>query len=416
MPSVAINNVLPVEVIAHILRMATTAPTCYALTKTYVPFQNVPGENVLPESRAALSKLEAASWITKLSIVRVCKAWKSLALEYLYEEVYMGEHAKTLSEALEKSETMFPREGVGRRVRCIVLSAWRPEIKPIPLPEVLRWCPNTEILVKSDDDTTPTPNPDVDLSSIKRFDWRFTRFQLFAERGLHWQNTHQGLDFFRDAMMRSDNVHYLAVGIRYPMSRLSDNPRPHIATHSLTTLRVHHIGPVIRAEIEGWDCPNLTHIITDSSLMWETYSPIFGPRIEVVELIKDESLHSIFALGVVEKCPNLLELNYHVEYGQFPSKPIHQDTLRCIRLYAGRNYMIDLADTWELLKAQFTLFAGPSFPSLRRLVLYGDWDDVLRDSQFVPLKDGVLARGCAVETNSMDVGYVFAAKLRYFYL
>lgn len=396
--STAAIDILPVEVMAYILRIATTTPVCYTLTKTYTPFHNVPGDNVLPETRAALSKLEITSWTTKLSTVLVCKSWRCLALEYLYEEVYMGEKARTLYQTLETSETMFPGEGVGRRVRCVVLSAWRPEIKPVPLIEVLRWCPNVEILVKSDDDTTPTPTPDVDLSSIKRFDWRFIRYQ-YAGRGLHWQNTHLGLDFFRETMTRSDSLHYLTIGIRYPMSRLSDHPRPRIVTHSLTTLRVQHIGPVIRAEIEGWDCPNLTHIITDSSLMWETYSTLFGSRTEVIELVKDESLHSLSALGVVEQCPNLLELNYHVEYGRFPPAPLNQDTLQCIRLHAGRNYMIDHADTWELLKAQFTLFAGSSFPSLRRLILYGDWSDVLCDPQFVPLKDSVLARGCAVETH-----------------
>jgi hypothetical protein len=101
----------------------------------------------------------------------VCKSRRCLALDYLYEEVHVGEHAKSLLESLEKSEILFPGKGSGRRVRCVILSAWRPEIIPVSLLDVFQWCPNVKILVKSDDDIALTPTSGVDLSSIKRFDW-----------------------------------------------------------------------------------------------------------------------------------------------------------------------------------------------------------------------------------------------------
>jgi hypothetical protein len=195
-------------------------------------------------------------------------------------------------------------------------------------------------------------------------------------------------------------MHLLTIGIRYPMSRMSDRLCQPIATHALTTLRIQHIGPVLRAEVEAWDCPNLTHIMSDSSLMWETYSPLFGPRIEVTELIKDESLHILSALGVIEQCPNLRELNYLVEYARFPDPPLYHDSLQCIRLHSGRNYMIDLADTWEWLKTQFSLFAGHLFHALKQIILYGDWSDILRNPQFHSLKDVMLRRGCVMETET----------------
>ncbi|RDB20077.1 hypothetical protein Hypma_013081 [Hypsizygus marmoreus] len=389
---------LPVETLTYILRLATNVPACYTLGgATYYPFHNSDRhENVVLRNQTTLFPAEINSWTTKLALPLVCSLWRLLSFEMLYEEIYIGEraHTDTLLETFEQSELTHPGQGLGRLVRNVVLaSVVRDEV--LPLVDVLRWCPNVEALVKSDDDVTFPPRSDVDLSSITRFDWSWIRHG--DDREIEMENIKQGLAFYEAIASRAPNLQYLSIAIRYPARTVGVFQDLPTVTPSLTALRIQHTESTLRQEIEDWEFPKLTHIITDSSLVWRSFSSLFGPQIEVVEFTVDEALHTAHALGVIGLCPNLREINYHVEFAKFPPQPVYNDSLACVRLHSGRNYMLDSASVWDEIEAQLQVFAGASFPALKRIILYGDWDNVVNDSRFSAWGKKLRDRGCIVE-------------------
>lgn len=371
-------HILPVEILIDIFRLSTQVPNPYRLgDATYWPFRNNMRrrEHPLP--------FEKEIWATKLFLPLVCRIWRELSFGITYEKIHAGEHVGSLLKAFEESENTFPGNGFGRQVRHLVLSFWNST--PIPLPNILRWCPNVTCLTKDDVDISPVPTLDVDLTRIKRFDWVFKRY---AGQGL--QNTSHGRDFYRDIIARATNLQYLYIAISYPNTRLSRiQPYP-LSVHSLTTLHVQHIGNNLRDELEGWQFPNLKNLITDSSLTRGTFSSLFGPQIEVIEFLADEALHNDACLDVLNKCPNVRDLNYYIQFASFSHLPFRHEKLECVRLHSGANYMLD--DEWAAVTQQLDIFAGKSFPALKRISLRGDWDKFIKEPAFDVLRDAIRCR------------------------
>ncbi|KAF8076862.1 hypothetical protein FPV67DRAFT_1472930 [Lyophyllum atratum] len=378
-------QILPVEILIYIFRLSTKVPRSLRLgDPNYWPFRNIVGlrAGLFPQARENI-------WATKLALPLVCRSWRELSFGITYEEIHAGGHVESLLKAFEESETTFPGNGFGRQVRHLVLDFWNST--PVPLSIILRWCPNVTYIAKDDIDTSPTPTADVDLACIKRFDWVLKRIP-----GQGLENTSHGRDFYRDIVARASNLQYLHVAISYPTSRLSHLPSPPITAHSLTTLHVQHIGNVLRQELEMWQFPNLTHLITDSSLTWNTFSPLFGPRLELIGFLRDEALYDA-SLDVLAQCPNIRELNYYIEFASFSRPPLRHDELECIRLHSGKNHMLDEALHGLIVERQFFIFAGAFFPSLKRIILHGDWDAVIPPYAFFPLCGQLRRRNCSIE-------------------
>ncbi|KAG6917557.1 hypothetical protein DXG01_002026 [Tephrocybe rancida] len=313
----------------------------------------------------------------------------------LYQEIYVGEHANALLEVFEQSELVFPGRGFGRQVRHLILSHWLLDRPPIPVSDILRWCPNIIYLTKDDDDITPTPSSPLDLSCIRRFDWVYTRYRPT----MNGQNNNHGRDFFRAVIAGAYDLRYLYIAVTFPNSRLSTIPSFPVTAHSLTTLHVVHIGTVLRGELEHWNFPNLIHLITDSSLTLGTMSTIFGSQLEVIEFLQDEALYHS-ALSVLGLCPNLRELNYHIAYVSTMHPPVRHEQLETIRLRPGQNHMLDVKEIAITVEQQFSLIAQGFYPSLRRIVFYEveQWRELLSSIDgFKRICDDIRRQDCGLE-------------------
>lgn len=315
----------------------------------------------------------------------------------MYETVYLGENLNLLLGGLKRSEKAAVGKGYGHNVRRIVLSSWKiewPTRNPKPLTDIIHHCPNATILVKRDDDTSPLFLPNINLSQIRRFDWQYVR-------GLNVDPRHSyldhGLDFIRTTVAAAHNLRYLLIDIRCAVSRSSKYPPTTITLPNLSVLHVRGLTSNLRREIEGWSFPQLTNIITDCSLMWYTPSTLFNSQTEVIEFLRDEMLVELVPLGIVERCPNLRELDYSIEFMRFPVSHTSHIGLECIGLHAGLNLDQPIADLRKRYQRHFDDIMETSLPALQVIILYGDWALVTGSNWFPLAVKKVIGRGCRLE-------------------
>lgn len=382
---------LPTEIWLHIFRTATvTRDSPQPLETHYLPFRTIsclnPHLNLTEENQA---------WTTKASLTLVCKYWRELSLQYMYETVYLGEHLILLLGGLKRSEKAAVGKGYGHNVRRIVLSSWKIEWpNPKPLTDIIHHCPNATILVKRDDDTSPLFLPNLSLSQFRRFDWQYAR-GFNVDPQLSYLD--HGLDFVRNTVAAAHNLRYLLIDIRCAASRSSKYPPTTITLPNLSILHVRGLTSNLRREIEGWSFPKLTHIITDCSLMWYTPSTLFNSQTEVIEFLRDEMLVELVPLGIVERCPNLRELNYSMEFMRFPVSQILHIGLKCIGLHAGSNLDQPAADLRKRYQRHFDDIMETSLPALQVIILYGDWALITESSWFLLAVQKGIVSGCRLE-------------------
>ncbi|KAG6835762.1 hypothetical protein H0H93_014911 [Arthromyces matolae] len=376
---------IPVEIWTYIFclsteyRQSNTLSTSSSFSPRFNTFSAIRQTLHRDELRRALDPV----WEMKFTLPLVCKLWREISSPMTYEQVYVGQHATSLLEALQRSETSSPGRGIGRQVQRVVFNYFglEPPPPPLSLLEVLRWCPNVAYLTKEDADLTPPSLPShsiteaISFTSIQRFDWAFFQRMLYS-RERRVKDMH-GLDFLRTVITRAPELQYLRIAVTFPNFRTLSTLSYHIKATSLTTLRVEHIG-LIRGELEQWEFPNLNTIVTDSSLTRGTFSPLFGPGIRVVEFLRDESLLSD-ALRVLEKCPNLRELVYYVQYASIVQPGFVHGELETIRLHSVRNRMLGDAEIADIVQPQFLSILNGVYPSLRRIIFHGaveGWKDM----------------------------------------
>lgn len=381
---------LPTEIWLRIFRTATVTRDSPPLETHYLPFRTLfsstPHLNLTEENQA---------WTTKASLTLVCKYWRELSLQYMYETVYLGEHLILLLGGLTRSEKAAVGKGYGHNVRRIVLSSWKIEWpSPKHLTNIIHHCPNATILVKRDDDTSPLFLPNLSLSQFRRFDWQYAR-GFNVDPQLSYLD--HGLDFVRNTVAAAHNLRYLLIDIRCAASRSSKYPPTKITLPNLSILHVRGLNSNLRREIEGWSFPKLTHIITDCSLLWYTPSALFNSQIEVIEFLRDAMLVELVPLGIVERCPNLREFNYSPEFMRFPVSHILHIGLKCIGLHAGSNLDQPVADLRKRYQRHFDDIMETSLPELQVIILYGDWAMITESNWFPLAVKKVIGRGCRLE-------------------
>ncbi|KAG6906492.1 hypothetical protein DXG01_013671, partial [Tephrocybe rancida] len=101
---------------------------------------NPPGE----EERYALRKADE----TASSLILVCRQWRRLALEFVYENIRLNHRMVDLLQSLRSS---------GRLAKRLELSVIEQEdpLAPVTPLDILCLCPNVEVLIKYDDDLLP---------------------------------------------------------------------------------------------------------------------------------------------------------------------------------------------------------------------------------------------------------------------
>jgi hypothetical protein len=400
---------LPPELWMRILRFATLTQVTDKLFETeYRPFDDPPGE----EERALLSDSDQVA----LALISVCRDWREMAQEFVYESVRLNHGMSALLQALRSSAEQHPETGYGKWVKRLELSIVEhedPESPVSPL-DILQLCPGIKVLVKYDDDLLPQSVGDAHFPGIKRFDWWYARYRdgdhRFDTKG---DDGSRGLNFLRDIISRAPNLEYLLIAKRYSSTiNLVNTPRS-LTLALLTTLRVQGIDSHLRSELEIWFFPNLNTVIMDFRLLWRTSSSILNnPSIRRIELTDDEEfMESDYLVALFSTCSNLRELGYYIDFVKpslrYPS--VHA-SLACVRLHAKPNSTIIHATwppthgfLWDHIRMHFSMFKKSTFPSLEQIVLYGDWSQTLDDTRFVPLYQALRKQGIHLELDRADV-------------
>ena len=168
--SSTMSAALPLELWLQILRWATISPSTRRLYATaYYPFET-----------ASISIHDSAT-PTKAVLARVCRQWRRITSEFLYEDVWVKD-AEGFQDALDHSK-VDDVKGFGRWVRRMSLpysSSATPTTRPIAALCILKQCPQLEILVRVESPRTLAEEPAAryefpaacpPLGSIKRLDW-----------------------------------------------------------------------------------------------------------------------------------------------------------------------------------------------------------------------------------------------------
>lgn len=367
---------LPPEVWLEVFRWVAYVSSDGLYTAKYLPFQTPRGYKMLD-----------ANLKVKAVVVRVCRQWRALAMDMLYEDLRIRHGEQTLAGVLESCEER------GRRVRRVELPYANTVMTNQHLSSVaiLRRCPELEILVRPPPESLGTLRfefcaENLPLTSLKRLEWWYVNDA--ARSG--------GINSLDDVLSGTPNLQYLSIGGKPLTGQL--RPAPHLPV--LTTLRLQGINGIFVRQLCRWSLPALAHIVVDNAqrdfaleMLWER----FGSQIQTMELGKHVRFYvEDHITSILRHCTSLTELNYHIHFTAPPPPGIVHSSLNTVRLHGDTNHLTS-DDDWEYLEYHFALFSGPSLPSLKRIVLYGEWHATLTDDRFTRMYHLLGGRNCDLE-------------------
>ncbi|KAJ6599324.1 hypothetical protein DFH09DRAFT_1130750 [Mycena vulgaris] len=383
----------PPEIWRLIFSWATSSATSYAVD--YEPFQP-PRE--LEETSRYLEQ-EALRLQTCLALIRVCKLWRSLAEEFLYEDVrVVNAHAlQSLVNGMQRSAAEDGSEGYGRYIRRLELpikpTNFKNETNSLPfrlpspaygpvsvcLGDVFRYCRHLEILVRpclrldADDVTfwgglisSPLVGSHPMCPHLKRLEWSESDLDL---RFYGTTNSKR----LAEIISHSPNLRYLFIS----------SDRPDVLTQlplgqSLRTLRLNrsHYHSRHVKEVKVKDVPNVTNL---TNLVLHTTIP--SPMLSFITAVVTYSSNQM--QRILSRCPNLEELVYHLGAPEIsPLKAFQHAALKRVRLRLN-------PEEWfphkHVVLTQFGILAGPSFPGLENVILHDSSKSFVRRDSSSPL-------------------------------
>ncbi|KAG6873834.1 hypothetical protein C0995_010446 [Termitomyces sp. Mi166 len=262
--------------------------------------------------------------------------------------------------------------------------------------EILRLCTNLEVLVRP---------RSTSASEVLLFHFETNGLRLLSLRRLDWWYHSEaersgGINSLSDVLQGTPNLEYLSVGGIAGYYPILKGPYP-LTLRNLRTLRLHHgsNGFLLRVIANLWSLPALINIIVDSpvahtglSHVWET----LGAQLQTVEFGK----HVRFMLddhitACLQGCPNLVELNYHLFFTMAPVRNIrHHSSISRIGLHAAVNQLLnDGHKVCEHIEEHLAVFLDDTLPSLRRLVLHGEWRGIISHPRLAKLWQALDKRG-----------------------
>ncbi|KAJ7097005.1 hypothetical protein C8R43DRAFT_1244428 [Mycena crocata] len=409
----------PAELWRLIFRLATASTTAYG--GGYTPFQPL---REMAETAAFLEE-EAQRRHICLCLMRVCRLWRLIAAEFLYEDVRIMNAAdlKSLVCGLQRSR-QDGRGGFGRHIRRLELPMRQTHfsqqqsghVSPFPLPpllptpssfrlgDLLRLCTRLEILVR--------PCLRLDAEDI-HFWAGLIGTPLVAEKPLlphlqrlEWYETDLDIRFYgnrntarlSELISHAPSLRYLYLSSDRPdaLSRLPPCP-------SLYTLRVNR-SHFHAQQIKSMRLPCAPYVPNLSCLILHTTLPssllgfvaAVGTHLRVLEFAFAPQL--VFSAGqmqrILSRCPGLEELAFYLGAPEIsaPAAGTHP-TLRRVRLKLS-------PDEWypykHVLKSQFAILAGGAFPGLKEVVLHDATRSLMRREVGPGLLLAMARRGCRV--------------------
>ncbi|KAJ7499176.1 hypothetical protein FB451DRAFT_1384906 [Mycena latifolia] len=404
----------PPEIWRSIFSLATCSATSYAVD--YQPFQP-PRE--LEETTRYLER-QALRLKTCLSLTRVCKLWRSLAEEFLYEDVRImdTQALQSLVSGMQRSADEAEGLGYGRYIKRLELPTKPTRFKnqtrlPFPsgplsicLGDIFRYCTRLEVLVRpalrldADDIhfwggliSTPIENSPAGplCPHLKRLEWSESDLDI---RFYGTTNSKR----LAEIISNSPNLCYLFLS----------SDRPDVLAHlplgqSLHTLRLNrsHYHSRHVKEVKFKDVPgvtNLTNLILHTTIPSAMLSFIaaVGWQLRVLEFTfaPQVTYSSNQMQRILSRCPNLEELVYHLGAPEIsPLKAFQHSALKRVRLKVNPEEWFPYK---HVVLTQFDILAGPSFPALERVFLHDTSKSFVRRDSSSPLLLRMIDRGCPV--------------------
>ncbi|KAJ7164282.1 hypothetical protein C8R46DRAFT_952995 [Mycena filopes] len=349
---------LPPELWMRIHRLATSHLS--PLTTVYA------GRDTPEESESQLSSFLMAAG----SLGRVCRLWKELAQELMYENIRITEWA-SLSAALDRPE-------LARRVRSIRLSTTRDDHSATAL---IR-CPQVEVILR--------PRGAPSASALSPGDFELP--PLPALKRLYWTQTSESCTLLQNVVRAAPNLEHLSLsadpklGANLVAATMAFETPSRPRSISLGARGDLWVPAIMRADLS-----RLSHLAMDYMSLESFHTPL--PTLQILEFmanpIPPSRVYSAPLHLILRRYPNLRELRYDVRGQPIAPQPQQVATaLSCVHLV--RPWPNDSLgpSKWSLATAGTALeqLLGSAFPALERIVLDGpgwqaidcdSWDSVM---------------------------------------
>lgn len=380
--STRVRPELPIELWLQIFRCATRTPCTDDTGQTRFDSFQV--------SRWPNSQLDL-TLPTKRTLVQVCKGWRNISNEFLYEDVKISDRgAQALKDALAN--------GFGRWVRRIELpylsttTVMYEHCLPIAL-EIITLCPGLQILARPFH---------IDVRLL-RFDFDAKAVQLNTLRRLDWWHNNEasrsgGINALPDVLDQAPHLQYLSLAGELWVGSYKWET---VQLLELKCLRLRRLNGLFLQRLTRWQLPRLSHVILDASsdphihdIFWDA----FGHQLEVVEFGSHlRFLAQDHVASLLKRAPALECLNYFIFFTHYPALFEAQTHAGLISVGVhSQAIMFQDFDEWAHLEQHFDIFAGPALPALQRVVLFGDWQRFTLDPRFQRLLCKFRGRTCDI--------------------
>ncbi|KAJ7850390.1 hypothetical protein B0H14DRAFT_847881 [Mycena olivaceomarginata] len=407
----------PTEIWRLILRFATESPSAY--DSDYLPFQPI---QELQETTASIEE-ESLRLETCLSLMRVSRHFRAVAVPFMYEDVrILDAHGlESFMAGLYRSATEDGSSGYGAYVRRLELPRRRTRFPPdthnLPFPthpvpcdpeaprldDILWLCPHLEILVR------PCLRLDAEnitfwaslverpiigcLSHLKRLEWHESELD---SRFYGSNNAHR----LREIVSQAPNLRYLFLSSdrQNSLAELSLPP----SLHTIRINRSHFQSPSVKKSMvksrHALYVPNFRNLVLHTTLPAALldFVATVGHQLRVLELafLPQMTFSSNQMQRLLSRCPLLEELVYYLGAPEIsPLVAFQSPSVKRVRLKIN-------PEEWNpckpVLRSQMEVLEGPSFPELQEIILHDPTKWFLRRDLGKDLLRRMLQRGCSV--------------------
>lgn len=340
---------------------------------------------------------------TKRTLVQVCRLWRALATVFLYEDVRIRHGSGNLKTVLADHRRIDnePLQGhsLGRFVRRLELPYTQTVTEKLgdtyDVVEILASCPSLETLVRPFLGEPPYsvryefPAEIVSLSSLTRLEW------------WHYSNAARsgGVNSLTDVLRNAPSLQFLALGGEFWMNSMHLDPP--IRLPALTTLRLKRVNALfVWQVIKRWELPSLVHVVADYPADRGGLDKLwlhFGSQLCTVEFGRNIAFHMTDQISpFLRGCTGVKVFNYFINFTAPPTEAllVEQSSIQCVGIHAFPCGILD--DNWKHLSHHFDFLSSRFLPALKRIVLYGNWQQIITDSRISPTLDRLKQKGCTI--------------------
>lgn len=375
------------------------------------------------------------AFVVKRALTLVCRRWRTMLREFLYEDIWVRHGCEALANALEASEKKY-----GLYVRRLLLPVMQD--KPFAMWDVavvqsakriLDCCPNVVVISRfhpyyvkagaadeadlSSSDIPPF-NASISLPSLLRVEW---------DNGNVFENLSRAVVEAPDFVWNCESLQVLSIGgENFPwrpdvLQQMTVVHLPNLHTLRIRSLHAFGIPGIRHYHME---VPAMRRIVLEKAEAM--YSLVdgcltrFGPQVLSVEVGKHvKFLRSDYISTILKYCPNLESLYFPIFWTKIlRHKGSRRSTLSFPSVKTVGLHSVSYPDDtearrWNQLRGHFDILVGriSKYPSLEQIVLHGNaWAAIVSNSMFINILRLVYSRDVNIICNSQEVSDILASK------